>query len=168
MKTILLIEDNDDIRENTAEILELSNYKVFVAENGKIGVEKAMEYTPDLIVCDIMMPGLDGYGVLHAVHKNEVIKNTPFIFLTAKTERSDFRKGMELGADDYITKPFEGIELLNAVESRLKKIKLLKSELSPELEGLQNPIETSVGSNTLKYLIENRNINTYRKKQIIY
>jgi len=168
MKKILLIEDNDDIRENTAEILELSNYKVIVAENGKVGVEKAIEHTPDLIVCDIMMPGLDGYGVLHAVHKNEAIKNTPFIFLTAKTERSDFRKGMELGADDYITKPFEGIELLNAVESRLKKIELLKSELSPELEGLRNPVETVVGSNTLKYLIENRNVNTYRKKQIIY
>lgn len=168
MKKILLIEDNDDIRENTAEILELSNYKVIVAENGKVGVEKAIEHTPDLIVCDIMMPGLDGYGVLHAVHKNEAIKNTPFIFLTAKTERSDFRKGMELGADDYITKPFEGIELLNAVESRLKKIELLKSELSPELEGLRNPVEAVVGSNTLKYLIENRNVNTYRKKQIIY
>ena len=81
---------------------------------------------PDLIICDIMMPVLDGYGVLHAVHKNTTIKNTPFIFLTAKTERSDFRKGMELGADDYITKPFEGIELLNAVESRLKKTDLLK------------------------------------------
>ena len=121
MKKILLIEDNDDIRENTAEILELSNYNVIVAENGKIGVEKAIEHSPDLIICDIMMPGLDGYGVLHAVHKNEAIKNTPFIFLTAKTERSDFRKGMELGADDYITKPFDGIELLNAVESRLKK-----------------------------------------------
>lgn len=168
MKKILLIEDNDDIRENTAEILELSNYKVIVAENGKVGVEKAIEHTPDLIVCDIMMPGLDGYGVLHAVHKNEAIKNTPFIFLTAKTERSDFRKGMELGADDYITKPFEGIELLNAVESRLKKIELLKSELSPELENLRNPVETVVGNNTLKYLIENRNVNTYRKKQIIY
>jgi CRP/FNR family transcriptional regulator, cyclic AMP receptor protein len=168
MKKILLIEDNDDIRENTAEILELSNYKVIAAENGKVGVEKAIEHTPDLIVCDIMMPGLDGYGVLHAVHKNEAIKNTPFIFLTAKTERSDFRKGMELGADDYITKPFEGIELLNAVESRLKKIELLKSELSPELENLRNPVETVVGNNTLKYLIENRNVNTYRKKQIIY
>jgi len=168
MKKILLIEDNDDIRENTAEILELSNYKVFVAENGKIGVEKAMEHTPDLIICDIMMPGLDGYGVLHAVHKNEAIKNTPFIFLTAKTERSDFRKGMELGADDYITKPFEGIELLNAVESRLKKIELLKKELAPGLEGLQNLMEASIGNNTLKNLTEDRNINIYRKKQIIY
>ena len=71
MKKILLIEDNYDIRHNTAEILELSNYKVLVAENGKIGVEMAMEYSPDLIICDIMMPVLDGYGVLHAVHKNE-------------------------------------------------------------------------------------------------
>jgi|ERR1019366_1046293 len=168
MKKILLIEDNDDIRENTAEILELSNYKVIVAENGKIGVEKAIEHTPDLIICDIMMPGLDGYGVLHAVHKNEAIKNTPFIFLTAKTERSDFRKGMELGADDYITKPFEGIELLNAVESRLKKIELLKKELAPGLEGLQNLMEASIGNNTLKNLTEDRNINIYRKKQIIY
>jgi CRP/FNR family transcriptional regulator, cyclic AMP receptor protein len=137
MKKILLIEDNDDIRNNTAEILELSNYKVITAENGKVGVEKAMEHTPDLIICDIMMPVLDGYGVLHAVHKNEAIKNTPFIFLTAKTERSDFRKGMELGADDYITKPFNGTELLNAVDSRLKKLDLLKRDLTPGIEGLQ-------------------------------
>lgn len=121
MKKILLIEDNDDIRNNTAEILELSNYKVIVAENGKTGVEKAIAHMPDLIICDIMMPELDGYGVLHACHKNDSIKNTPFIFLTAKTERSDFRKGMELGADDYITKPFDGTELLNAIDSRLKK-----------------------------------------------
>src|SRR5450432_2718460 len=149
MKKILLIEDNDDIRENTAEILELSNYKVIVAENGKIGVEKAIEHTPDLIICDIMMPGLDGYGVLHAVHKNEAIKNTPFIFLTAKTERGDFRKGMELGADDYITKPFDGTELLNAVDSRLKKLDLLKQELTPDLEGLQYLMEATSGKNML-------------------
>lgn len=168
MRKILLIEDNDDIRENTAEILELSNYKVIVAENGKIGVEKAIEHIPDLIICDIMMPGLDGYGVLHAVHKNDAIKNTPFIFLTAKTERSDFRKGMELGADDYITKPFEGIELLNAVESRLKKLDLLRKEIAPGLEGLQNLMETSFGKDSLKNLVEGRNVNTYKKRQIIY
>ena len=168
MKKILLIEDNDDIRENTAEILELSNYNVIVAENGKKGVEKAIECSPDLIVCDIMMPGLDGYGVLHAVHKNEQIKNTPFIFLTAKTERSDFRKGMELGADDYITKPFDGIELLNAVESRLKKIDLLRSELAPGLEGLQNLIEAAGCKNSLALFTEDRDINRYKKKQIIY
>jgi CRP/FNR family transcriptional regulator, cyclic AMP receptor protein len=168
MKKILLIEDNDDVRENTAEILELSNYEVIVAENGKIGVEKAIEQKPDLIICDIMMPVLDGYGVLHSVHKNVAIKNTPFIFLTAKTERNDLRKGMELGADDYITKPFNATELLNAVDARLKKIELLKSELSPDLDGLQHLMETSSGNNALHSLTEDRNINKYKKKQLIY
>ena len=168
MKKILLIEDNEDIRNNTAEILELSNYKVIVAENGKIGVEKAIEYHPDLIICDIMMPVLDGYGVLHAVHKNEAIKNTPFIFLTAKTERSDFRKGMELGADDYITKPFTGTELLNAVDSRLKKLDLLKQELVPGLEGLDHLMKSASGKMPFNHFTEGRNINKYKKKQIIY
>jgi CRP/FNR family transcriptional regulator, cyclic AMP receptor protein len=168
MKKILLIEDNDDIRNNTAEILELSNYKVIVAEDGKIGVEKAIEHTPDLIICDIMMPVLDGYGVLHAVHKNEAIKNTPFIFLTAKTERGDFRKGMELGADDYITKPFDGTELLNAVDSRLKKLDMLKHELTPDLEGLQYLMQASSRKNVLQSFTEDRNINKFKKKQTIY
>ena len=168
MKSILLIEDNDDIRDNTAEILELSNYKVIVAENGKIGVQKAIEHKPDLIICDIMMPVLDGYGVLHAVHKNETIKNTPFIFLTAKTERSDFRRGMESGADDYITKPFDGTELLNAVDSRLKKLDLLKKELSPDIDGLQQLMQASDSKKILQSFTEDRNINKYKKKQTIY
>lgn len=168
MKKILLIEDNDDIRNNTAEILELSNYNVLVAPNGKIGVEMAIEQKPDLIICDIMMPVLDGYGVLHAVHRNESIKNTPFIFLTAKSERGDFRKGMELGADDYITKPFEGAELLNAVDSRLKKLELLRQELAPGLEGLAHLMQASSGRQAILSLTEGRNINKYKKKQTIY
>jgi CRP/FNR family transcriptional regulator, cyclic AMP receptor protein len=168
MKKILLIEDNDDIRTNTAEILELSNYKVIVATNGKTGVEKAIEQKPDLIICDIMMPLLDGYGVLHAIHKNDAIKNTPFIFLTAKTERSDFRKGMELGADDYITKPFTGAELLNAVDSRLKKLEQLKHDISPGLEGLDQIMQISSGNNAYQNFIVDRNINKYKKKQTIY
>lgn len=168
MKKILLIEDNDDIRNNTAEILELSNYEVIVAGNGKTGVEKALEHLPDLIICDIMMPVLDGYGVLHAIHKNDSLANTPFIFLTAKTERGDFRKGMELGADDYITKPFSGAELLNAVDSRLKKIDLLKEELSPGIKGLKYLMQTSGGQNKLRQLAEGQDTNKYRKKQIIY
>jgi CRP/FNR family transcriptional regulator, cyclic AMP receptor protein len=168
MKKILLIEDNDDIRSNTAEILELSNYKVITAENGKVGVEKAIKHTPDLIICDIMMPLLDGYGVLHAVHKNEAIKNTPFIFLTAKTERSDFRKGMELGADDYITKPFDGTELLNAVDGRLKKIELLKKDLAPGIDGFNHLTEATSGKQALKELAQNRSTNKYKKKQVIY
>lgn len=168
MKKILLIEDNEDIRNNTVEILELSNYIVIAAENGKAGVAKALETNPDLIICDIMMPELDGYGVLHAVQRNEAIKNTPFIFLTAKTERSDIRKGMELGADDYITKPFDGTELLNAVDSRLKKLDLLKQQLSPDLDGLGQLLHATTGKNALRELTEDRNINRYKKKQIIY
>jgi len=168
MKKILLIEDNEDIRENTAEILGLANYAVTTAANGKIGVELALQVKPDLIVCDIMMPVLDGYGVLHAVQKNESIKNTPFIFLTAKTERNDFRKGMEQGADDYITKPFDGTELLNAIDSRLKKIDALKQYLNPTIEDLTVFLQSSHNKNDMHSLAENRNINKYKKKQVVY
>ena len=168
MKKILLIEDNQNIRENTAEILELANYKVFTAENGKTGVEAALEHKPDLIICDIMMPVLDGYGVLHLLHKNPTVQNTPFIFLTAKTERSDMRKGMELGADDYLTKPFEGAELLNAVESRLNKAEQLKKEFSADIDGVNELMRISSGKEILESFTADRNINKYKKKQIIY
>jgi CRP/FNR family transcriptional regulator, cyclic AMP receptor protein len=168
MKKILLIEDNQNIRENTAEILELASYTVFTAENGKDGVEAALREKPDLIICDIMMPVLDGYGVLHMVQKNPSIQNTPFIFLTAKTERSEIRKGMELGADDYLTKPFDGTELLNAVESRIKKMELLKKELTPGLSGLNELVSLSQGKNILDTFTADRDINKYKKKQIVY
>jgi DNA-binding response OmpR family regulator len=167
MKKILLIEDNEDIRDNAAEILRLGNYEVIVAENGKAGMVKAMQHKPDLIICDIMMPFLDGYGVLHAIHKNDALKNVPFIFLTAKTERSDFRKGMELGADDYITKPFTGTELLNAVDSRLKKISSIKEELS-RMDELQYLMKNTLGQDDYQLFAEGRNINKYKKKQSIY
>lgn len=168
MKKILIIEDNNEIRENTAEILELANYRVFTAENGKVGIETAIKELPDLIICDIMMPVLDGYGVLHMLHKNASLQNTPFIFLSAKAERSDVRKGMEMGADDYISKPFSGTELLNAVESRLKKADLLKQELAPDLDGLDKLIKTSSGKDMLKSLSEGRNTSNFKKKQLIY
>jgi CRP-like cAMP-binding protein len=168
MKTILLIEDNDDIRENTAEILDLAGYKVLTAENGKMGVELALEHKPDLVICDIMMPVLDGYGVLHMLQRNDDMRDTPFIFLTAKTERSDFRKGMEMGADDYITKPFSGTDLLHAIESRLKKATLRKQEFPANLQGLNKLMEAATGKGTLKSLAEGRNIDKYKKKQAIY
>jgi len=167
MKKILLIEDNDEIRENTAEILELANYKVVTAANGKLGIETALSEVPDLIVCDIMMPVLDGYGVLHALHKNDSVKNIPFIFLTAKTERSDLRKGMELGADDYITKPFSGTELLNAIEGRLKKADLIKEEFSG-LEGVNKLLAAAGSKDILESLTTDRDVNKYRKKQTVY
>jgi len=143
MTKILLVEDNNEIRENTTEILELAGYHVTTAVNGKEGYEMAQKETPDLIVCDIMMPVLDGYGLLHLINKNEGLKTIPFIFLTAKTERSDFRKGMEMGADDYLTKPFTDIELLNAVESRLKKIKFQneRAKASQHLDDFFNEVK---------------------------
>lgn len=168
MKKILLIEDNATIRENAAEILELANYKVVTAENGKLGIETALAELPDLIVCDIMMPILDGYGVLHTLHKNESLKNIPFIFLTAKTERSDLRRGMEMGADDYITKPFSGTELLNAIEGRLKKAELLKDEMLSGIDGFNKLMAVSGSKDALETLTTDRDINKYKKKQTIY
>ena len=166
MQRILLIEDNDEIRENTAEILELANYKVDTAANGKVGVEKALECVPDLIICDIMMPVLDGYGVLHLLHKNETLKNVPFIFLTAKSERGDFRKGMEMGADDYITKPFSDIELLTAIESRLKKAVLLQQNF---LTSTSQLLAAEVGNiKALQEMVETSAVNFYKKKRLIY
>src|SRR5579871_2286593 len=124
MKKILLIEDNLEVRENTTEILELAGYDVKTAPNGKVGVELVQHEKPDLIICDIMMPDLDGYGVLHILSKKPDTASIPFIFLTAKTEKTDIRKGMNLGADDYLTKPFDDTDLLNAIEARLQKAKM--------------------------------------------
>ena len=121
MSKILVIEDNQDIRENICEILELTGYDTLAAENGKVGVKQALDHHPDLILCDIMMPELDGYGVLHILSKRDDTLAIPFIFLTAKAEMSDVRRGMNLGADDYITKPFDESDLLTTIENRLKK-----------------------------------------------
>jgi len=168
MKQLILIEDNLEIRENTAEILELAGYKVRTAENGKIGVELALKEKPDLIVCDIMMPVLDGYGVLHLINKNEALTGIPFIFLTAKAERTDFRKGMEMGADDYITKPFTDVELLTAVESRLKKTALLQKNYESNADGMQQMFSDFGNKKAIETLTDNRSTNTYKKKQLIY
>jgi len=167
-KTILVIDDNNDLRENTAEILDLAGYKTLTAENGKRGVEVATREKPDVIVCDIMMPELDGYGVLHLLRKNVDTQNIPFIFLTAKTERSDFRKGMEMGADDYVTKPFEDIELLNAIEVRLKKAEVLHQNYSSNAQGLAQFVKDVKDSGLLKNLSDQYAIETFHKKQTLY
>lgn len=132
MKTILLVEDDLALRENTAELLELSDYNVITAPNGQVGIDMAMQHKPNIIVCDIMMPLVDGYGVLEALSTNKETKHIPFIFLSAKTERSEVRKGMDLGADDYLTKPFEEEELISAIESRLAKSEILNKAISEE------------------------------------
>lgn len=168
MKKILLIEDNDDVRSNTAELLELANYHVVLAENGKVGVLKAIEHHPDLIICDIMMPELDGYGVYHALHKNDSLKYIPFIFLTAKTERSDVRKGMEMGADDYITKPFTGTELLNAVDCRIKTHKCPFPGKESDFSEQQMLPTPGLYDDFLTSFTSGRHVNKFRKKQVIY
>ncbi|HET6225837.1 MAG TPA: response regulator [Bacteroidia bacterium] len=168
MKKILLIEDNNDVRENTAEILTLAKYDVVTAKNGKEGVELAIKEKPHLIICDIMMPVLDGHGVLHMLSKNEETSSIPFIFLTAKAERSDFRKGMEMGADDYLTKPFDDIELMNAIESRLKKNEVLKKEFTKNIQGIDEFISEAKGMDALKELSEKRDVRFYKKKEEIY
>ena len=169
MITILLIEDDTVLRENTAELLELSNYNVITASNGKLGIEKAKHALPDVIICDIMMPKLDGYAVLEALSKNSNTKYIPFIFLSAKTERQDIRKGMNLGADDYITKPFSEDDLISAIESRLAKTAILKDERdrsqnNPETD--ENEIKTL--NDFKNYIYDNGEVFKYQKDEIIY
>jgi len=168
MKKILIIEDNLDVRENLAEILELSNYDVETAENGKIGVEKALKNPPELIICDVMMPELDGFGVLHILGKKPATSDIPFIFLTAKAEKTDFRKGMNLGADDYITKPFDDVELLDAVEIRLKKSERIKKTFDRTNQGLSSFINEAKGQKDLENLSKERELRRFEKKELIY
>lgn len=123
---ILIIEDNPEMSENVSELLNLAGYEVETANNGRHGLELARKTHPDLILCDVMMPELDGYGVLHAIEKLPELAGIPFIFVTAKTEKDDFRKGMNLGVDDYLTKPFDGDDLLNMISLRLKKCHQMK------------------------------------------
>ncbi|MEG9328339.1 cAMP-binding domain of CRP or a regulatory subunit of cAMP-dependent protein kinases [Salinimicrobium catena] len=133
-KSVLLIEDDTTLRENTRELLEFSGYRVFTAENGKIGVDRALEKVPDIIVCDIKMPQLDGYGVYEALCKSRTTREIPFIFLSVKAEPEDIRRGMNLGADDYLTKPFRETDLLNAIASRLAKRAILKKRGKTNLD----------------------------------
>ena len=166
MVKILLIEDNEEILENTAEILRLANYEVTTAKNGKSGYEQALKSSPDLIICDIMMPELDGYGFLYLMNKNEQLQKTPFIFLTAKTNREDLRKGMEMGADDYITKPFTELELLNAIETRLQKINHYRDNAFTKGENLSfNQINDK---ESIALLTDSGDIMNYPKNQQVY
>lgn len=167
-KRILLIEDNPEMRENTAEILELANYRVLTAQNGKEGVQLAHNEKPDLIICDIMMPELDGYGVLHLLGKDDLTANIPFVFLTAKAEKNDYRKGMTMGADDYLTKPYDDIELLNAVEIRLKKSERLKGQFERTAEGLDDFINEAKSFDLITKLAEDKKTKLLKKKETIY
>jgi CRP-like cAMP-binding protein/CheY-like chemotaxis protein len=168
MPTILLIEDHQIIRENTAQLLELAGYTMLLAENGELGVQLALTTRPDLVICDIMMPVLDGYGVLQIFNQNPQLTGVPFIFLTAKTERTDQRLGMALGADDYLTKPFVKAELLSAVQGRLNRFQHLNPE--PALPGvaLHKFLNEAQQVSDLASLSVDRKAHLIRRKQDIY
>jgi CheY-like chemotaxis protein/CRP-like cAMP-binding protein len=169
MKTILLIEDHPDILSVMTEVLELSNYHVLTADNGKDGVRLALETQPDLIICDIMMPVMDGYAVIHTLQRRPETEGIPFIFLTAMADRADIRKGMDMGADDYITKPLiSPDELLTAVESRLKRSERIKTIAGTGLDGLNDLVVSSGGKDLLQNFTEDRNTQKYKKRHVIY
>lgn len=168
MSKILIIEDNTDVRENLSEILLLAGYDTVLAENGRIGAEMALREQPDLILCDVMMPELDGYGVLHILGKNQRTADIPFIFLTAKAEKEDFRRGMTLGADDYITKPFDDVQLLETVATRLRKSERLRQAAAENGGGLESLISEARAMNAIQSLSNDRESRQFRKKDVVF
>lgn len=168
MKTILLIEDDADMRDNTGEMLELAHYRVLKAENGKRGVELARSNRPDLILCDIMMPELDGYGVLHMLGRSPDTAEIPFVFLSAKAERGEVRRGMDLGADDYLTKPFEESELLNAIEGRIKRSSIFRNGFERSIEGLNDFMDQARSIAALEDISKDRKVRQVERKGILF
>lgn len=168
MKKILIIEDNQDVRENTADILEYAGYSILTAENGKIGLDKALSALPDFIICDIMMPEVDGYQVLKELDRHGATATIPFIFLSAKSERSEQRLGMNLGADDYLTKPFTEKELLEAIETRLLRHNFLKQEFSRNPDDVSRFIEGAASGIDVEDFSREYQLSAYKKKEFIY
>lgn len=167
MKKILIIEDNEDVRENLEEILDLYGYDTETAINGTDGVKKALANPPDIILCDIMMPELDGYGTLKILSQKPITADIPFVFLTAKSEKEDFRRGMNLGADDYITKPFYKDDLLQVIEMRLKKSERLKQALPADSQEFNAFINEARAIKVLNELSAEHTVQNFRKKDII-
>lgn len=165
---VLIIEDNQDVLDNTTELLELAGYQVEGAENGKVGVKKAKEILPDIIICDIMMPEMDGYDALYYLSIDPKTSTIPFIFLTAKSDAHDFRKGMELGADDYLTKPFEEIDLLKAVERRLSKNSQIKKAFNTQSDQLGEGEFNLEEVDSNHELFKNKKKKVFRAKNFIY
>lgn len=168
MKKVLIIDDDKVMRDLTGELLALAGFDIQKAENGIEGVSLAKTNSPDIIICDIMMPILDGYGVLHMLSRDPLTSAIPFIFLTANTEKSEIRKGMELAADDYLTKPFNETDLLNAIEMRLKKVERFNCKLSHSVDRLDHFLDSAKGLKELEDLSLNERIVGYKKKQIVF
>lgn len=168
MSYILIIEDNRDVRENTAELLSLAGYETKVANDGKAGLELARQEKPDLILCDIMMPVLDGYGVLKAIENIPLLAGVPFIFITSKTEKADFRRGMDMGADDYLPKPFKGSDLIRVVSARIKKSRMFKEKPENDLTPEKQEVQNSDGQDALNKLVATKSVRKYAKKNVIF
>ncbi len=168
MDRILVVEDNTEVRENICEILELAGYEVWSAKNGKEGVVAAQSVNPDLILCDVMMPELDGFGVLKILNKDPNLNTIPLIFLTAKAEKQDLRKGMGLGADDYITKPFDDTELLESIEMRIAKSKKLRALVENSDQAVSEFMSSARAEKLISSLTSDTEIRKYSKKDIIF
>lgn len=168
MDKLLVIEDNELVRENLCEILELANYEVENAENGKLGIQKALAYKPDLIICDVMMPELDGFGVLKIMNQNPKLNHIPLIFLTAKAEKEDLRKGMSLGAEDYITKPFDDVDLLETIKIRLEKSRRIKNSFDKTDRGLQRFFSEANAQEEFEKLSLDKEIRNYPPKAAVF
>ncbi|WP_370391683.1 response regulator [uncultured Winogradskyella sp.] len=168
MTKILIIEDDIVLRDNTAELLELSDFDVIKASNGKEGLKLAKTQMPDIIVCDIMMPQMDGYEVLEELAKNTKTKYIPFIFLSAKTEHQDIRKGMNMGADDYITKPFTEDELISAIKSRLAKAEILQERRQEDFSGIEDQDELRSLNDLKNFFDDYGEEFSYAKDEVIY
>ena len=141
MTKILVIEDEQLLRENILELLEAEGFETIGAQNGHVGITWAWEHKPDLIICDVMMPELDGYEVLSLLRQEPATATMPFIFLTAKADKTSLRQGMEMGADDYLTKPFTKSELLGAIAARVKKQAALSQQTKQLLVELRRNID---------------------------
>jgi CRP-like cAMP-binding protein/CheY-like chemotaxis protein len=166
-KSILIIEDTPDVRKNTAELLKIAGYNTFTASNGKSGLKAAIKNKPDIILCDIVMPELDGYGVLRALENIPEMTGIPFVFITGNSKKTDFRKGMDLGADDYLTKPFSGDDLLRIVDARLKKNKKIKSFNNPS-EVSDIPVKNNKSEQGLPVLLDHRTTKKIRKNDLLF
>lgn len=140
MTKILIIEDTTKLRENLSDALELQGYEVLHADNGSMGIQLAKESSPDLILCDIVMPGLSGWEVLEFLRSEDEQNTIPFIFISALAERKNVRAGMELGADDYLTKPFSASELLNAIATRLEKFNTIENKIKRQYDRIEQEL----------------------------
>ena len=163
-KKILIIEDDIDILSNVDILLRENGYRTLLAEDGYTGLSIAKNDRPDMVICDIMMPGINGYEVFDEFAGCDKLKIIPFIFLTAKAEKHDFRKGMELGADDYVVKPFSAMDLLNSVKARLRRVEILRSSASGNEE---KKLSDRYGANDKLYVRVNGKPQFLKINQII-